>query len=369
MPENIVSLKVLLSSPLDLKKERESFKDLILDVNRYLERVCYIRFETLSLESHTYPSVGSDAQDVINKELPNYDVYIGIIGKRIGSETPRTESGTIEEYQRAYEDYLSEPQSKKILFYFKIEKIPSDKINTKEISKVNDFRKQLEENGVYYWKYKTIFEFRMNLHFHLYSHAIDYYFKLDLDVKEDSYEYLQECIEEGNKYMDLVNECILMMYDELINGEKELNNVGKSFNSAKKRNDYQLMQFAVKQFIKHLKELNKKVNFYNETLLVCYEIVIDDFTKGIIGFKIGGVLGDLISATEFLLSKLYEVTNIIRNILNQFEEIIEFDRIFGTTIIKDTKELYYKINNIFFILINNTEEFLDLCNKVNRECN
>ena len=367
MSEDTLSLKVLLSSPLDLKKEREIFKDLILDVNRYLERVCYIRFEPLSLESHSYPSVSTDAQDVINKELPSCDVYIGIIGKRIGSKTPRAESGTIEEYQRAYKEYLTDPKSKKILFYFKIEKIPSDKINTEEISKVNDFRKQLEDNGVYYWKYKTIFGFRMNLHFHLYSHAIDYYFENDLSTKEDSDEYLKECIEEGNMYIGLANESLLMMYDELIRGEKELNNVGKSFENAKKRNDYQLKKYLVTQFIKHLKELNKKVNFYNETFLIHYKIMIDNYTKGIIGFKKAGVLGDIIGATEFVINKLHEVTQFIESIINQFNELIEFDKIFKTNIMKETNELYLRIHDIFLILINNTEGFLELCNRVNRE--
>lgn len=369
MPENTLLLKVLLSSPLDLKKERESFRDLILDVNRYLERICNIRFEPLSSESHTYPSVGSDAQDVINKELPNYDVYIGIIGKRIGSKTPRAKSGTIEEYQRAYKEYFSEPRSKKILFYFKIENIPTDKINSKDIRKVNEFRKQLEDKGVYYWTYKTIFQFKMNLHFHLYSHAIDYYFEHNLEIKEDSDEYLVECIEEGNKYSVLANECILMMYGELIRGGKELNNIGNSFENAKKRNSYQLKKALVSQFIKHLKSLNKKVNFYNETLLIYYEFMIDNYTKSIIGFEKVGILGDMINATEFLINKLHEAKQFIENILYQFDELSEFDRIFGTTIINDTKELYLRINNTFLILSNNTEEFLELCKKVNSECN
>ncbi|PYL26201.1 MAG: hypothetical protein DMF37_02915 [Verrucomicrobia bacterium] len=45
--------------------------------------------------------MGADAQDVINHQLAEYDIFLGIMSCRFGSPTKRAHSGTEEEFNRA----------------------------------------------------------------------------------------------------------------------------------------------------------------------------------------------------------------------------------------------------------------------------
>ena len=42
--------------------------------------------------------LGIDAQDVINRQLGEYDIFLGIMNTRFGSPTHRADSGTEEEF-------------------------------------------------------------------------------------------------------------------------------------------------------------------------------------------------------------------------------------------------------------------------------
>jgi diguanylate cyclase (GGDEF)-like protein len=167
MADNVSKLRIFLSSPNELRDEYGSLRTVIDELNKSSIRDKKIVLELQHWKTDTWPGVGLDAQDVINQELIPEDIYVGVLWKRLGSPTPRSASGTVEEFENAFKRYKStgEPQ---ILFYFRTEPFfPSDLRQVEEVTGVLSFRKRLQQEGVLYWQYTTVVEFERLIRQHL----------------------------------------------------------------------------------------------------------------------------------------------------------------------------------------------------------
>ena len=111
-------LRVFIASPGDVEEERDLVSLIVEELRRNVARLVSVELETIRWETHAWPDVGDDAQDVINRELGNYDVFVGIMWKRFGTRTKRAPSGTAEEFERAYA-YFTAYGRPKIMFYFR----------------------------------------------------------------------------------------------------------------------------------------------------------------------------------------------------------------------------------------------------------
>ena len=69
------------------------------------------------------PGLGRDAQDVVNRQIGDYDIFVGILWKRMGTPTAVASSGTQEQDQRAYASWQRDKKLP-ILFYFSREPGP-----------------------------------------------------------------------------------------------------------------------------------------------------------------------------------------------------------------------------------------------------
>jgi hypothetical protein len=114
-----------------------------------------------------HPGLGSDAQDVVNQQLPDYDIFIGIMWKRFGTPTSRAGSGTEEEYLRAYERWKKENKFP-VLFYFsqKCITIPNSSSEIEQLQKLVKFKEDLSNKGLI-WEYNNPEEFGDILRPHL----------------------------------------------------------------------------------------------------------------------------------------------------------------------------------------------------------
>ena len=82
MPEQFTNLKVFVASPSDVSEERKLLEQVVIELNKLIGTRLKYRLELIKWESDTYPGLGDDAQDVINKQIgDDYDVFIGIIWK------------------------------------------------------------------------------------------------------------------------------------------------------------------------------------------------------------------------------------------------------------------------------------------------
>lgn len=160
-------LRVFVSSPHDVSDERKIVSLVVAELSRTLGDILEVQLEAVLWETHSWPDVGKDAQEVINKEIGDYDVFVGVMWKRFGTPTRRAASGTGEEFERAYQ-YFKKYKRPKIMFYFKRTPFYTDILNEiSQFRKVIQFKKKLKKLGTLYWEYQETLEFERRLREHL----------------------------------------------------------------------------------------------------------------------------------------------------------------------------------------------------------
>lgn len=161
-------LSVFVASPGDVEAERGKLEDVIRELNVTWSRELGVRLDLVRWETHAYPGMGADPQDVINDQIPDdYDVFVGIMWCRYGTPTGRAGSGTVEEFDRAKARYDNDPNAVQLMVYFKDEPIPPSRLDPGQLSKVNAFRESLGAEGALYWNFNGIEQFEKLIRLHL----------------------------------------------------------------------------------------------------------------------------------------------------------------------------------------------------------
>ena len=184
------SLKIFIASPGDVIEERDIVSHIVVPELRRIfgdEQIFgkekSIAIEAVRWETHTWPDIGDDVQDVVNKQIGDFDILVGIMWKRFGTPTNRAESGTGEEFERAYQ-YNKVLNRPKIMFYFRTEKFyTTDKDEWDQFRKVLSFRDELVDLGVLFNEYESPIEFERNVREHLIRQIFRLY---DLEPKPDT---------------------------------------------------------------------------------------------------------------------------------------------------------------------------------------
>jgi len=148
MTKNILQVRIMLASPSDLTDERKMIDTVIKELNLTWSQTLGVNLEIIDWLTFSYPDVSTDPQAVINSQLPeDYDIFLAMLWSRIGSPTPRAESGTLEEFERAYLKWQKNPKSVHIMIYFKTAPISPD-VDVEQLRKVQDFKNILKQRGV-----------------------------------------------------------------------------------------------------------------------------------------------------------------------------------------------------------------------------
>lgn len=172
----MTTLRVFVASPSDLDEERKLLEAVIQELNLIWPQQWGISFELIKWETHVFPGAGTDPQDVINHQLTtDYDILLAMFWSRIGTPTPRSESGTIEEFDIAYTKWKRDPQSIRLMVYFKLTPISPDDIDTEQLKLVKEFRSSLKEKGILYSKFTGREEFSQLMRLHLNKQAYDFF--------------------------------------------------------------------------------------------------------------------------------------------------------------------------------------------------
>jgi hypothetical protein len=116
--------------------------------------------EGLLWETDSYPGLGVDAQDVLNRQLADYDIFVGIMNARFGTPTHRGDSGTEEEFDRALDRYFSHPKDIRILFYFRNATMKFYDFDIEQAWRVREFRARIQRQGMLVGEYAIPEEFR-----------------------------------------------------------------------------------------------------------------------------------------------------------------------------------------------------------------
>lgn len=172
MPKTETILKVFVASPGEMADERTILEEVVTELNLTLPGNFGIRLELIRWETHAFPDVGVDAQDVINRQIrDDYDVFIGLLGSRFGTPTGRAASGTEEEFERAYARYLRDKTSVSIMIYFRDAPIALSQIDPQQLIQIRQFQEKLKGLGDLYWSFKDRDEFSKLLRLHLTRHV------------------------------------------------------------------------------------------------------------------------------------------------------------------------------------------------------
>jgi len=187
---NIVNkIKIFLSCPSDVIKEKKSLIRVINELNRTIGNEKNITLELCQWQTHVVPSMGRP-QEIINEQMEPYDIYLGIMWKRFGSSTDIYGSGTQEEFERAYKSW-KETNHPKIMFYFN--KTPYALNNQEEIDQIKhvvEFQYKMRKLGLYR-EYNGQEEFENMIREHFILTIMQYGFDMiDQDVSESNNPYL-----------------------------------------------------------------------------------------------------------------------------------------------------------------------------------
>lgn len=157
MVKSISRLKVMFSSTSELEVERSLFRKVVDDVNNVIEDAYGVTLRLIDWRRDIVPGVGSDPQQVINVQTTDCQIYVGVLGARFGTPTPRAGSGTEDEFNIAYASFRADPTSMRLLFYFRVA-MDGDiySVDTEQLKRVQEFRSRLgSEKGVLYSEFAS----------------------------------------------------------------------------------------------------------------------------------------------------------------------------------------------------------------------
>src|ERR1035437_9002682 len=132
-------ISVFISGPNDCSSEKSIVAKEVTKLALILQEAYGIDLRLLTFENDTFSAMGTDGQDVVNTQIgDSYDVYLGLINLRLGTQTPRDESGTAEEYQRALTRYRT--AGKPAMLFFEMNPVfKKSDIDTTELTRVQNF--------------------------------------------------------------------------------------------------------------------------------------------------------------------------------------------------------------------------------------
>jgi len=143
MSEKIDRIRLFVASPGDVPNERAQVDKVVKEINTTIGNSLKIVIEVLKWED-VYPDLGRP-QAVINGQIGEYDIFVGIMWKRFGTPTGEAESGTAEEFERAYEIWKQDKPIH-VLFYFSQKPYSLHSLeDARQVQKVLEFRENISK--------------------------------------------------------------------------------------------------------------------------------------------------------------------------------------------------------------------------------
>jgi predicted nucleotide-binding protein len=170
--QSVQKIRLFAASPGDVKAEREHLRHLVGELNTTVAPYKNSVIELVRWETHCQPGMGR-TQGVINAQIGTYDIFLGMMWKRFGTPTGVTDSGTEEEFRRAYRCWERD-HTLPILFYFSQAPFtPRGEEELQQCSAVLRFRAELESLGLV-WEYRDAADFPDVVRPHLYRIILNF---------------------------------------------------------------------------------------------------------------------------------------------------------------------------------------------------
>lgn len=138
-------VQIFVSSPSDCGAERCAVQRAVKELNATTVRLSEMKIEVIDWDN-LYPGIDVYPQQVINRQLPDYDIYVGLWRERFGTKTPTAPSGTLEELDEALRRY-DQTRRPWVMCYF-LESGPQDFKEIKEKLKAHGCLYHLFDDSV-----------------------------------------------------------------------------------------------------------------------------------------------------------------------------------------------------------------------------
>jgi len=324
MARTVTLFKIFVASPSDLKDERTLIEEVIDELNLSTFNNTDIKIELKKWETHANPDIGDYPQQVINRDISDdYDIFIGLLWSKFGTQTRDYGSGTEEEFYNAYSLHKKLPSSIKIMFYFKQAAIPFEKIDTDSINSIRKFRSKISSEGVLFWDYNTIEEFQKLIRIQL-TRKIQ-----ELRADETTSNYAIDKEEKEKTPLELEEDLGLLDYVEL--GEESFQNIEDILLRVT-----DAIEWLGKRFTEGTEEINKQISIkpelgnkakkrlvnsvandmhsFNKRLSVEIPLFAETYRRGIDSFS---------NAIKISISMKAEEKNDIEDAINSIDSSIE----------------------------------------------
>ncbi|QTC93163.1 hypothetical protein IFJ75_02490 [Brevundimonas goettingensis] len=152
---NVVS--VMIASPSDVPTERALVRQILTEWNDVYSKREALVLMPVGWETHSSPELSGRPQDMINERLlADADLLIGIFWTRVGSDTGKAISGSIEEIDR------HRKAGKPVMIYFSEAPVRPDSVDREQYEKLKEFKSWAMTEGLVQ-TYQSLDDFRMKL--------------------------------------------------------------------------------------------------------------------------------------------------------------------------------------------------------------
>jgi hypothetical protein len=87
-------IRIFVSSPKDVQAERDMLEKAVEQINRSDGTRLGVALRTFRWEKDVVPRIGPPPQEVVDRQTPPCDIYLGIMASRFGTKTSGFGSGT-----------------------------------------------------------------------------------------------------------------------------------------------------------------------------------------------------------------------------------------------------------------------------------
>lgn len=135
--------RVFLASPGDVSIEREALARAVDEINETTCPLLNCTLEPVKWETHATPG-GGRPQQVINEQLGDYDIFVGVMWRRFGTPSDVAGSGTEEEYRLAYKRWENSRDMPLMFYFCEAPFYPKTIDELDQMRQVMAFRKEIE---------------------------------------------------------------------------------------------------------------------------------------------------------------------------------------------------------------------------------
>jgi hypothetical protein len=154
LPYQATVYKVMIASPSDVVQERRVIREVIHEWNSIHAEDRGIVLMPIGWETHSSPSMGERAQEIINAQLlRDSDLLVAAFWTRLGSPTGKAPSGTVEEIK----EHIA--AGKPAMIYFSSAPVHPDSVDNEQYRALREFKAECRRRGLVE-EYESISEFR-----------------------------------------------------------------------------------------------------------------------------------------------------------------------------------------------------------------